>query len=214
MNMKNSTVLTDEQKHNLNYDVISTEQEDAAKKLKKLGVKAEQVQVIMWKVNGEYLSPRMFVDRVEKGYYGSKEKVDERGTDAEVVVQPHKGRPSRPVATESRGVRGDTGKRESGQGRQRGNGRGSSKAVLGRDSNLKAVARAEAALVRKSSSSIPDRAGNNSADETRVAKTRKPRSDKGKSRGTRKPDTSRQKALRRKNTARISAKTRVRSRRS
>lgn len=212
-----NSVLTDEQKHQLNYNVPLIEQRHAAAALKyELGIKAEEIEVIIWKVKGEYLRPRAFVDRVKEGYYDketSGKRPDKTGEDREVDVQSRKGRPDRPLLPDA-GVLRNTDKRRNNKRRSSRNGSGGSETVRGRDTRLAVLARAEAKLVRKQRSSISEVEDNNDTDQKQVERKIKSRTDKSKPRGTRQPTRTRQKTLRRSNKSRLSSKTRVRRGRS
>jgi len=194
------SVLTDEQQYEMNYGVAPDRQEDAAKKLRKMGVKVRKMEISIWLVEGKYISPATMIKRLEEGFYASKEKETDTKRDAEVEVPARKGRSTRPVGS---GVdSGDTNKRVGKLKGSRRNGSRTSKAV--RRSHSEVVeqespreTRKKTSTLRKRSSGVSRTRRDNNTRETRVERGRESRSDKQESRGAKRNTRPRQKTSRR-----------------
>lgn len=207
-----NSILTQQQYYDMNYAVDQKSQQDAIKELKKLGVSVKEHPITIYIVNGEYLSPATMIERLKKGHYAKTESGNAVESVA-AVIPSHKGRPSRRVQPAQR-VHRDSDKRVGEREGTRSYGRGSGKAVRGRDTRLKEVARAEAKIVRKSRSDISSVESDNRTSQTRVERERESRTDKPKSSGTGQRNSVRQETLRGKNTSRIRTPARLRKRRT
>lgn len=211
----NST-LNNKQHYEMNYGIDEAVHGNAAKQLRKLGVTVKEHPIMIYIVNGEYLSPATMMKRLSEGYYAN-EKASGGEAEERTVQGPRLSRSNRKSTrpdVQTNRVRSDSDKPVRGQGRSSGNGKRTSKAVLGRDSNLKAVARAENKMFRKSNTSVSDSPRNSRADKGRLEREVEPRASGKRSSSTRQSDMARQKPLRRSNSSRLRTASRVRRGRS
>ncbi len=156
----NSIVLSDKQRVSLNHDVSMAEIDSAIKTLKAHKILVEPKALTYYLVNEEYLSPRTFVDRVERGFYGrKKEESDEGRETTEVDVQSHTGRSVRTVGR--RKVDSDTDERNDERRGTSGDGRGAGTSSRKTGPRSKTVARKKAKTVRKSSSGVSEHKDDN-----------------------------------------------------
>jgi hypothetical protein len=194
------SVLSNEEHYDTNYGVPYEQQKDAANKIKKLGHKVRELDVKVWLVNGQYISPATMLRRIEEGYYVEKET--DAGRDAEVEVPTHTRRSSRPVG---KGLdSGDTDKRVSKRKGTRSNGTRTSKAVRG--SHKESVEQESTRKTRKKTSTLRKRGTSLSRSwrdydtrETQVGRKRRSQSDRSESRGVKRGTRSRQATSRRRN---------------
>lgn len=208
------SVQSTEEHYKSNYEIPYKDQKDAADAIRRKGAKVNQLDITIWLVNGQYISPATMIKRLEEGFYEPK-KEESDGEGSQVVdVSRNKGKSTRPMGKESGRVLRDSDERRSGQERRRDYGRGGRVGVRTTDSRTKTVARAEASLVRKHRSSVSDEEDNYSSDEKAVERRRGSSSDSSKPRRAGKSDLARPKALRRTNTTRLRTKAGLRKRRS
>lgn len=213
-----NSVLSKEAFYETNYNIPYKQQKDAADAIRRTGANVKELNIVVWLIDGVYVSPSTMLKGLEEGKYVKKEKdngTDEGGEVRTPRLHPHKGRPAEPVRDSEKlqRIHSNTDKRDSKQTRSRGDGRGSSKAVRGGNSKSTPVVGAEA-KVRKSRTSISSRESDNDARQTRVEPKRQSRPDTAKPSRTGKRNAVRQEALRRSDTSRLRSKTGLRKRRS
>ncbi len=162
------TVYTDEERVALNHEVPLAEQQAALSVLRKQGVAYKEKNLTYWHIGNEFISPRVLVDRVNRGFYGSKESSDKRTETDEADLQPHKGRNLRSVGEGQ--LDSNTNKRGRKQRRVSSDGSGASGSDGEVQAGPKKVSRQKAKSVGKSRSSVSKSESSNRSDKASLGR--------------------------------------------